>query len=380
MFRRVFDKSYSFGGGIMLPSELKRDYKAVSYTLCSCVGGLIFMRIAVYLLPFSGNTYGEALGENAVFALCTQLVFFLAVPFCIYKFYGKRTVVQTLEYGSCKRFKPYYLLAVPLGITVFMLTVGISAIWTALLRLTGYTILPSTPPMPDEFVFGFFVADIVLTAILPAVCEEFCMRGGLLTTAQKSFKTLWCIILCAIIFGLFHQNIRQVFYTALFGGLAAFVTIKTKSLYPAMLMHFSNNFCSVFIDYATNYDWASFGRLYALLGSAPAWAIALIFLTVAACGAVIVVLMLYIREKKIIKGKYDALKDCAFDATNKRVVFFGEFDSDKVKALEMEKEVYGAAYTQELYKPALRDIAIVIALGVVTVLTTVFTYVWGFFY
>ncbi len=46
----------------------------------------------------------------------------------------------------------------------------------------------------------------------------------------------------------------------------------------------------------------------------------------------------------------------------------------------MEKEVYGADYAEEKYKPSARDVMIVVALGVTTVLTTVFTYVWGFFY
>ena len=75
-----------------------------------------------------------------------------------------------------------------------------------------------------------------------------------------------------------------------------------------------------------------------------------------------------------------AIKDAAFDATNKRVVFMGEFDPERIESLEMEKEVYGKDYERARYKPALRDVMITIALGVVTLLTTVFTYVWGFFY
>ncbi|MDE5563037.1 MAG: CPBP family intramembrane metalloprotease [Clostridiales bacterium] len=364
----------------MLPLWLKRDYKAVGYALASCVGGLILMRLIVYFAALPSATYGQSLGGSALFSLCSQLIFFLAVPFCIYKFYGKRTVKQTLEYSSVGKFKPYFLLAIPLGLSVYFMTVGVSSVWTALLKLTGYTVAKSADNMPDSFVFGFFVVDVLLTAILPAVCEEFAMRGGLLSTAKNSFSRWGCIVLCGIVFGLFHQNIRQVFYTALFGALAAYLTLNTKSLYPAMLMHFTNNFLSVFVDYADNYKWAFGGGFYAIIGSMPVWALMLVFLAVAAFGTAMVLLMLYIRDRQIIKKKREALKDCAFDATNKRVVMLGEFDAEKVKDLEMEREVYGKDYAETKYKPTLRDLAMFIALGVVTLLTTVFTYVWGFLY
>ncbi len=363
-----------------MPDSVKRDYRAVSYTLASCVIGLIFTRILVYFAALPDDTYGQSLAGDALFTILTQVVFFAAVPFCIYKFYGKRNVKQVFSFSSAGKFKSYYLLAIPLGAAVFFVTVGVSALWTSLLKLTGYTVSSSSTPMPENFVFGFFLVDIILTAVLPAVCEEFCMRGGLLTTAQNTFKTVGCIVLCGIAFGLFHQNIRQVFYTSLFGALAAFIVIKTKSIYPAMLMHFTNNFCSVFIDYADNYDWAIGGGFYRFINEIGLFPLILLFLAVAAFGTFMIMLMLYIRDKRVIKKKMQALSDSAFDATNKRVVLMGEFDARRVEKLEMEKEVYGKDYSRPLYKPEPRDIMVIVALGVVTILTTVFTYVWGFFY
>lgn len=363
-----------------MPPPLKRDYRAVSYTLISCVVGLIFSRLIVYFAALPDETYGQSLGESVLFSVLTQLVFFLAVPFAIYKLYGGRTTRQVLEYSSIGKFRAYYLLAIPLGIAVFVLTVGISALWTTLLKKTGYSVPSSSNLMPNNFVFGFFVVDMLLTAVLPAVCEEFCMRGGLLTTAQNSFKPAICIVICGVAFGLFHQNIRQVFYTSLFGALAAFLVIRNKSLYPAMLMHFTNNFCSVFIDYADNYNWALGGGFYDFIGGIGVLTLTFVFLAVAAFGGVMVVLMLYFKDKQVIDRKKEVLKDSAFDATNKRVVMMGEFDEQKVEELEMEKEVYGRDYSRPLHKPSVRDVMIPIALGVVCLLTTVFTYVWGFFY
>lgn len=365
-----------------LPLKLKRDYRAVSYALCSAVVGVLFMRILVYFVPINTSSYGGSLAVDALFSLAVQLVFFLAVPFCIYKFYGRRTVKQVLEYSSFKGFKPYHLMAIPLGVCVFIITIAVSSIWAAILTILGYNFSSSTP-LPDEFVAGYFVAELLLTAVLPAVCEEFVMRGGLLTTAKTRFGTLGCVLLCGVAFGLFHQNVRQVFYTMLFGALAAYLTLKQKSIFPAVLMHFTNNFCSVYIDYATTYNWAVGGSFYDIidiLASGKVWALIIIFASVVAIGVGLVILMLYFKEKQVIKKKMEVLKDAAFEVTKKRVVLMGDFDPDRVEQLEMEREVYGSDYAEQKYKPAPRDIMIIVALVVISALTTIFTFVWGFFY
>lgn len=362
---------------------VKRDYRAVSYALISAVVGVLFMRIISYFTPMAGDDYGSSLASDALFSIPVQLLFFLGIPFLVYKFYGRRTVKEVVEYSNCRGFKPYFLLALPLGFCVWIVTIGVSSVWQTLLDLTGYNSTSASTPMPETFNFGYFVADVLLTAILPAVCEEFLMRGGLLTTAQKTFKTVGCVVLCGVAFGLFHQNIKQVFYTSLFGALAAFMTIKLKSVFPAMLMHFANNFSSVFFDYADNYDFALGGGFFDTLdalGTEKPWALILLYLSVAIIGGGLVFFMLYLRERKVVEKKIQVIKDSGFDVTNKRVVLFGGPDEQRVKELEMEKEVFGADYVEQKYKPSARDIMIVVALGVVTVLTTVFTYVWGFFY
>ena len=361
----------------------KRDIRAVSYALCSAVFGVIVMRLVVWFAPIGSGGYGSQLGSSALFSLCTQLVFFLGVPFIIYRYYGRRSFKGVLEYSSFKGFKPYHLIALPLGVCVFFITIGVSSVWSALLDLTGYNYVPSSTPMPEQFNFGFFAAEILMTAVLPAVCEEFVMRGGFLTTARRTFGTVGCVVLCGAAFGLFHQNVRQVFYTACFGAFAAFLTLRLKSIFPAVLVHFANNFMSVYIDYAVEYDWAVGGGLYDFLGrtsGARIWLVALSALTVCALAVGLVVVMQYLKERRVIENKKSVIGESAFDVTNKRVVLTGELDPERIAALEMEKEVYGADYAEEKYKPSARDVMIVVALGVTTVLTTVFTYVWGFFY
>lgn len=328
----------------------KNDWACVTLVLLSCVVGTIVMRIISYFMP-AYSTYGGYLLSQAAFSLPVQLLLFLAAPFCIYKFVGKRTVRQTLEFGSYTKFSPCFLLAFPLGIAVYFITIGVSSGWTGMLRMTGYTVPSGAPDMPTEFNAGFLVAEILMTAVLPAVCEEFAMRGGLLTTAKRSFSRLACVLFCAVAFGLFHQNIRQVFYTALFGALAAYLVYETESIYPAVFMHFANNFCSVYFDYASNYGFFG-GGLFDVITAAPGWALALAFFAIILLCVALVIFMLYLHEKRALEKKRAVLRGGGMLPVG--------------------------GITQ--VKPTLYELAGVIALGTVAALTTLFTYAWGFLY
>jgi type IV secretory pathway TraG/TraD family ATPase VirD4 len=69
------------------------------------------------------------------------------------------------------------------------------------------------------------------------------------------FNECAVILLGGLVFGLFHQYIFQTFYTGAFGMVIVFITLKTKSALPAMIVHFTNNFVAVIGDFATFYNW-----------------------------------------------------------------------------------------------------------------------------
>lgn len=330
-------------------TNAKRNTNAAAYVLCSCVLGVILMRVIVSVLPIPTDTYVGDIISTVVFSAPLQLLFFLTVPFCIYKFYGGRTVKQTLKYSSCGRFSPYFLLAIPIGIAVYFMTVVISSTWSGMLRFTGYTAPSGSPDKPAVFNGWLFALEVVITAVLPAVCEEFGMRGGLLTEAKGRFGKLTVIIMFGVIFGLFHQNIRQVFYTALFGALATYIVLETESLYPAMLVHFTNNFLSVYLDYAVDYGFFG-GGVFEALGALPAALTVMLFFVAGLFAAALIMLMLYCRDGKKYSGKN-------VRGANARL---------------LPQSADGAT--------TVGDYALIIAMGVVAALTTLSTYAWGFYY
>ena len=110
-------------------------------------------------------------------------------------------------------------------------------------------------PMPQEFLEGmsdFLVAEtpgrvmwlLVLVALTPAICEEFLFRGVLLAGTRRHLTPIKVILLNGVIFGLFHVPSATVFRllpSAILGMLLAWVVLRTRSIWPGMLMHFINN-------------------------------------------------------------------------------------------------------------------------------------------
>lgn len=95
-------------------------------------------------------------------------------------------------------------------------------------------------------IFACILA-VVATAVIPAVCEEFAMRCCTLGLVRKYGKAFG-VIAVSVIFGLMHRNAVQFIFAFLCGLALGFVTVKTDSVVPAMLIHGFNNGMSVTND------------------------------------------------------------------------------------------------------------------------------------
>ena len=76
------------------------------------------------------------------------------------------------------------------------------------------------------------------TAIVPAVFEEFAFRGVVLNKLRK-FGDSYAIIMSAVLFGLMHGNLSQIPFAFILGLVIGFIAVKTNSIIPGILIHFS---------------------------------------------------------------------------------------------------------------------------------------------
>ena len=220
--------------------------------------GLLLARLLAHLigqyLLVNASYITESLLMGVFFTMLVQIGICFFLPFMVYK---KRLGLNAREIFAFSNFNKThwfnFVLAVPIGIVGIFVTMGISTMWMIMLTTLGYTSGGGASRLPDAFNPWQLVLQLFLVAVLPAICEEFAMRGGLFSVMRGRYKGGFFYIIMAIAFGLFHQNITQLGYTAFFGAIMAFVVVKTKSVYPAMIIHFVNNGLSVYLTFAAKY-------------------------------------------------------------------------------------------------------------------------------
>ncbi len=90
---------------------------------------------------------------------------------------------------------------------------------------------------------------IGIVAVLPAIFEELVFRGSLLPLLQadKKRSDLRNAIIIGILFGAMHLNAYTFLETGLLGVVLAMITIKSGSIFPAMILHFVNNASSILL-------------------------------------------------------------------------------------------------------------------------------------
>jgi uncharacterized protein len=103
--------------------------------------------------------------------------------------------------------------------------------------------------------------NLVVLAVTPAFCEEFLFRGYIQRQAERSWGIIAGILFSGIVFGLYHLRLTQALPLSVLGIYLAYLTWRTGSLWPAIIVHFANNAIAVIvadvvrrredIDYAT---------------------------------------------------------------------------------------------------------------------------------
>ncbi len=189
-----------------------------------------------------------------VFKIVIQIGLMVVLPLTLFVIFTKTKPKKALEYFS---FRPISAKMVGLsflfGICAFVLVVFVSSFWSSFLGLFG--IAQGSSSGGDYSVASFFVG-LAFTALLPGICEETTHRGMLLFSL-KGNGAIRAVVLSGLLFGLMHLNIFQFGYAFVVGMLFGAVTLLTKSIFPAMIMHFTNNALSLVWTYSLNSDWLS---------------------------------------------------------------------------------------------------------------------------
>lgn len=267
-------------------------------------------------------------------------------------------------------------LSIIMGILFFIMTMGVSYINQIILLLFKFN-FPTGAEEPTGTVWLFLFA-IFNTAILPGICEEFLHRGIILKGLKNTMREKYAIIISAILFGLMHANIRQTLYTFVGGIIFAILAVKTRSIYPSMIMHFINNAISVYATHAYANGW--FGWQFEsflvnnLALSAFLWLI---------CSVILVVILVLIVKLEQQRQKIKNLVMYNFQGKPQEV--FADINNNPQINTTMPNNFFGATpsvvYMQfsPLYKPKFEDKVIMKVTVFLLALATIITFYQGLF-
>lgn len=276
-----------------------------------------------------------------------QILFMLLIPFFMYKFLRKKKSVEVLKEFNVKPIGAKAVLyAILIGFIVYFLNLAVASFFNIFIYSTGYD--PSfgmSSSSGGSYPLATFLLDVVVTAILPGICEEFCHRG-LLVNGFKQLDIKKNVLLVGFLFGLMHLNVEQFFYASIIGMFLTLLVYITGSIIPSMIIHFMNNFMGLYLTFAQANklpmgDFSSNLVSWLTNGNAGAVFIGIIFVIVIMLGILIFLVFRLMKSTRVKQFEKLARKAIA---KKEREQLFEEFnlDAKQVDAdagIEEDKEI-----------------------------------------
>lgn len=340
---------------------------------------------------------------SIIYSVIIQVFIMFLIPFTLHAILNRKNggVKKTLAITQFKPLKvKVVFIAIALGVLAFFINIVVSTVFNGFISFFGYE-SPSGGSGGGAPLFtgwtAFFV-NILMVAVLPALCEEFLHRGILLNETNRiGYKK--AIVLSSLLFALIHFNINQVSYAFVLGLLMGMVVVISKSIWPAIIIHFLNNGISVYLSSAKANGW--FGHnFYEVINNflqsqdpILTFVSSFSFLVLVAF-AVIYLIMLLFKETTIFKVNA-ALNSVlnSKETTKEQEQYFAPTFLEKHKVLNeilltksslninVDKNTSPIdivlPINRNVYKPSVLENSFLIASVVLGGLATLFTFIWG---
>ncbi|MDR3021481.1 MAG: CPBP family intramembrane metalloprotease [Clostridiales bacterium] len=359
------------GGQIQQHSDLKRQFRCVGLTMFLISCGLLILRTVFSFVSIAGVNLGANNGYVAdlFFSLLMQIGILFLMPLFIFKFVLKKSTLQVFLFSNIRKTSiKNIIISVALGICFFIVTIAVSTIWQIFLSSLGYR--SSTSSDADSVNGWWFFLSIFTVAVLPGFCEEFALRGGFLTTIDSVYNRTSVLIVGGIAFGLFHQFIGQVFFTAVGGVFLVYITLLTKSIWPSVIVHFINNGIGNYLAFAKQNGWLGSGFFDSIKDN-----IGIAFLILMVCFSIGMLLLLIL--KKINKNPQSNKRNKLLK--NSLMVSFATVNPIVMPStvLSSSPELDSTSNIKTKFKPDLYDYAFYLGALCVTITSTIFSFIWG---
>lgn len=205
---------------------------------------VVLFLIFQLLLTIPMIIYGEDFINHNIFGvlLINQYIIIL-IPVAIYSIFKKVNVKETFRLNN-PGVLPMLLVAL-ISLPAFFAMGMLNSLVLYFLQFIGD--FPSQPiPVPQNL--KELTVGILIVAVSPAICEELLNRGIMLKGYEKR-GSMKAVVITALFFGIFHFDITNLVGPIFIGLLMGYYVIRTNSIFPGMLAHFSNNAINEIFQY-----------------------------------------------------------------------------------------------------------------------------------
>ena len=232
--------------------------KVVRSTLiCYLLIAVLFVAIrtlsAFGLLDFLGKW------ADYVFNIVVQIGLLLCLSIFLFSKLLKKKPGSVCHFFGMKKISAKAIwMSIGIGAMVFFLNIFVASFFNVILQFFGYNF--SSSSQSGTYPFYMLLVNVIFTAILPGLCEEVAHRG-LVLHGLSPLGWKRAVIISGLLFGLMHMNIEQFFYATIIGLFVGWLSVGCGSIFPAIIVHFMNNFLNVYISFSQS-NGLVIGRLY----------------------------------------------------------------------------------------------------------------------
>lgn len=197
---------------------------------------LLFVIVLMAICKSSGADYLESVNS-----LWFNIVSSVLVPIVLIVIFFTYNKIHKIGFSACNVKKisaknTVLSIIIPV-VCVFCCIYLITAVDNGLVKL-GYDLTSTGLPLTNA---GWYILNILLLAVLPAIAEELIFRGIIFNGLRRNMSDAGAIFLSAFLFMLMHGNIEQMIYPFILGLVFAWLVMRTGSIVSSIIAHFVNN-------------------------------------------------------------------------------------------------------------------------------------------
>ncbi|MGC4018410.1 MAG: type II CAAX endopeptidase family protein [Muricomes sp.] len=190
---------------------------------------ILFVVAPAFLAPF--GMYGSLIGEWLMLAVALGLI---------------------LIFGN--RPGAVFPLKKPTGLGTFgtvLMWVGAFLIEMTLVLVLSIFFPEDILSVNGELTAGIvnipLLAAILIVAVTPAICEEAVFRGIFLKSLKPQKHKWAAVLICGVVFGIFHGDIFRFVPTAIGGIVMAYILLESDNMFYNCFFHFINNLLPILL-------------------------------------------------------------------------------------------------------------------------------------